>query len=74
MGHRTKSQLARDRRKVADLYLKGVIQVDIAEKLSISQTTVSRDLKYLQKEWQSSALVDIDERKAEELAKVDRRM
>jgi len=74
MGHRSKSRLARDRRKVADLYLKGVIQVDIAEKLSISQTTVSRDLKYLQKEWQSSALVDIDERKAEELAKVDRRM
>ena len=70
--HRTKAQIARDRRRITDLYLQGHIQYDIAEQLGISQATVSRDLKAIQKEWQQSTLVDLHEAKAKELARIDR--
>jgi predicted transcriptional regulator len=69
---RSNGQLARDRRRIADLYLQGWIQADIAKEVGIDQSTVSRDLQHLYGEWQQSALVDIDKAKAEELAKVDR--
>ena len=69
---RSQSQLVRDRRIIADLYLQGKTQVAIAEEISVDQSTVSRDLAVLQKEWIVSALVDIDAAKAQELAKVDR--
>ena len=69
---RSKSQIARDRRKIANLYLQGRIQADIGEELDINQSTVSRDLQALQEEWKNSSLIDIDEAKAKELAKVDR--
>lgn len=69
---RSNGQLARDRRRTADLYLQGWLQADIAKELGNSPATVSRDIKFLQSEWQQSALVDIDAAKAKELAKVDR--
>ena len=68
---RDTSQIARDRKRIGELYLKGWLQNDIAKDLKISQATVSRDLKSLFKSWQKSALVDIDKAKAKELAKVD---
>jgi hypothetical protein len=54
------------------LYLQGWLQADIAEEVGISAATVCRDLKALQQQWVKSALVDFDEAKARELAKVDR--
>jgi len=69
---RSQSQLIRDRRRIADLYLQGKTQVDIGEKLGVSQATISRDLKALQREWLQSTLIEFDKAKAEELAKVDR--
>ena len=69
---RSKGQLIRDRRRISDLYLQGVLQIDIADELDISSATVSRDLTHLYKEWQQSSLVDIDEAKSQELARVDR--
>ena len=69
---RSNGQLTRDRRRISDLYLQGWIQVDIAKDVNLDQSTVSRDIQYLQTEWQQSSLVDIDSKKAEELAKVDR--
>lgn len=72
-GRRRKSsELARDRRKIADLYLKGRIQADIAQEIGVSQQTISNDLKALHREWLDSALVDFNEAKAQELAKIDR--
>jgi len=68
---RSRSQIARDRRRISDLYLRGALQEDIASELGLSQPTVSRDIKALQKAWQKSSLVDIDKKKAEELAKID---
>lgn len=69
---RDPAQRARDRRRTADLYLQGWLQAQIAGELDVNQSTVSRDLKALQKEWLQSALVDFDEAKSQELAKVDR--
>jgi hypothetical protein len=69
---RSAAQLARDRRKTADLYLQGWLQADIAGFLGLSQSTVSNDLKALQGQWLRSALLDFDEAKAREVAKVDR--
>lgn len=57
---------------MADLYLKGWLQVDIAAELQINQSTVSRDLRALHKQWLKEALVDYDKAKAKELAKIDR--
>ena len=68
---RDTAQIARDRKKIGELYLKGTLQADIAAKLSIDQSTVSRDIKALFAEWRKSALVDINEAKARELAKID---
>ncbi len=53
------------------MYLHGALQVDIADALGINQSTVSRDLQALHKEWQESALIDVDAAKAQELARVD---
>ena len=69
---RAPAQLARDRRKIADLYLQGRLQADIAAELKINQSTVSRDLKALHKEWLASALADFGAVKARELARIDR--
>jgi len=68
---RKKSAIARDRRNIAKLYLKGELQADIAEQLGISQSTVSRDLSAIQKQWQEANSHDINERKSMELAKID---
>lgn len=69
---RDPAQLARDRRRISDLYLQGWIQAAIAEVVGVDQTTVSRDLKALQEEWQAASIRNIDAAKAQELAKVDR--
>ncbi len=69
---RSAAQIARDRRRIADMYLAGAIQQDIADELELSQTTISDDLKALQKEWRESSLIDLDKAKATELARIDR--
>jgi predicted transcriptional regulator len=68
---RDSAQIAAHRRQIADLYLRGRLQAEIAEQVGISQSTVSRDLKALQGEWLRSALMDFNEAKARELAKID---
>jgi len=70
--HRSRAQIARDRRRISDLYLQGWLQADIATEIGVSAPTVSRDLKALQAAWLQSALLDFNEAKARELAKVDR--
>lgn len=68
---RSNGQLVRDRRRIADLYLKGWLQVDIADDVGLHQSMVSRDLKAIQKQWINSTLVDFNEVRAREVAKID---
>lgn len=58
-------------RRVAELYLRGLSQMEIAERLGCSQPTVSNDLAGLRAEWLASSLRDFNEAKAQELAKLD---
>lgn len=68
---RTATQQERDRRQIARLYLQGMYQTDIADRLGLSQPTVSRDIQVLIDEWRVERVYDINEAKARELAKVD---
>jgi hypothetical protein len=66
-----KTEIAIRRQKIAAAYLRGSTQVDIAIESGVDQATVSRDLKALRAAWMKSALIDINEAKARELAKID---
>lgn len=69
---RSRVQIARDRRRISDLYLQQrKTQEEIAQELELSQSTVSRDLQALIGEWKKSSLMDVDDAIAEELAKVN---
>jgi len=59
------------RREVGRLYLQGWTQPEIAEEFEVSQPTISRDLAALREEWLQSALVDFNEARSKELAKID---
>ena len=69
---RSKAQRIRDRKVIADLYLRGWTQMDIAEKLKMTNAMVCRDIKTMHKVWLKSSLLDYDEAKGKELAKVDK--
>jgi hypothetical protein len=64
--------LARRRARVAELFLAGRTQYEIAEEVKVTQTTVSRDLSAIREDWMARASSDFAERRAEELAKIDR--
>jgi hypothetical protein len=78
---RTKHETIRDRAEISELYLRGKTQAQIAELLSkdparahyggLSQQTISRDLRVIQKEWAEAAQHNMTELKAKELAKID---
>jgi hypothetical protein len=72
-------QIHKDRVEIATLYLQGKLQFEIAQILStdqargytLTQQTISRDLKMIQRDWQRSTIVKFDEARAQELAKID---
>lgn len=68
---RTNTRVAERRRKVAHDYLTGLSQSEIAHKFSLSQATISKDLKAIRAEWLASAVRDFDAARAQELAKID---
>jgi hypothetical protein len=68
---RTPVERERDLRETAALYLHGLSQGEIAQRLQVSRQQISYDLKVLQRRWQESALADFHARKAAELARVD---
>jgi hypothetical protein len=73
MAAKTRTPLERERdlREVAALYLHGLSQYEIAQRLRVSRQQISYDLRTLQRRWQESALADFNAKKAAELAKVD---
>jgi len=68
---RLPAQEERDRHNIGRMYLKGMIQADIAKELQVSQSTISREIKMLVEEWRVERAYDINEAKQRELAKVD---
>ncbi len=69
---RSRGQKLRDRVLVAKMYLEGFSQVAIGKHIGVSQPTVFRLLRGLREEWLESSLIDINERKGIELAKLDK--
>lgn len=65
---RTKSETESDRAKIARYLLKGYEQQEIAAKMGLSESTISRDVKAIRKEWKESALMDFNEARNRELA------
>lgn len=70
-AHR-RTEIADRRLKVSDLYLRGEHQTAIAKELGVDQATISRDLTELRKEWLERSINNIDQKKAIELAKIDK--
>lgn len=69
---RTKTSAKERRVIVADMYLTGYSQPQIAEELGISQPTVSRDLTAIRKQWQREAVDSFDIVQKRELARIDK--
>ncbi len=69
---RTDFERERDRAEVAELYLKQWTQQEIADKLDLSRVTVGADLKFIQKSWRESSLIDMNEAKQRELERIDK--
>jgi hypothetical protein len=75
---RTPEQLVYDRQFIADLYVKGVPQHVIRERLNearpytLSPATITNDLQAIEKVWLQSTLVDFNEARSKELARIDK--
>lgn len=72
-----RTALERDshRTQIAHLLVEGVSQQAIAEKLSLSEATVSRDIAFVRAEWLQSRQININEAVGQELmrlAKIER--
>lgn len=67
-----RTEIANRRQEVSERYLRGMYMADIAAELGVDTATVSRDLAELRKEWLERSINHIDQRKAIELAKLDR--
>lgn len=71
-GRKNKAKAVQQRRAIISrLFLEGVTGQEIAQHVGISESQVSRDLKAISKAWQESALQDISEKKARDLAELD---
>src|SRR5579872_5338636 len=69
---RNPAQIDHDHRIIAERYLRGERQADIAVTLGISRQQVGYDMKVIREQWVKESLLDFNAAKARELAKVDR--
>ena len=60
------------RKTVADLWLRCVTLADIARKLGVHRSQITRDLQKVRAEWKESRIASYDERVLDELARIDR--
>lgn len=68
---RTPFEREQDLAKIAQAYLVGKTQAEIAIEFKVTQQQINYDLKVLQDRWVKSSLIAIDEAKGRELAKLD---
>ncbi len=72
-NRRRRVEISDRRRLVADLYVRGHKQQEIADQLGVTQPIVSKDLAAIQAEWQRLRVADMDQLKRLELERIDRR-
>lgn len=63
--------MAVSRARVARMYLQGKSIHEIGKIEGVSAATINRDLSIIKMAWMASALLDLDARKAQELARLD---
>jgi hypothetical protein len=68
---RTSFQREHDLRLVANLYLQGKTQVEIAQRFELSKVQICYDIKEIRRRWRESGLIDYNEKKHQELARID---
>jgi hypothetical protein len=68
---RSKFQRKADYERITALYLRGWRQADIATELGLTQQQISYDLSVVQKQWQESTTMNLDEAKQKELSRID---
>lgn len=66
-----KTKIAKRRQDVAQMYLSGKYQSEIAEYFGVTQRTISNDLKASRKEWIKNAALSIEEVVSRELTRID---
>lgn len=70
--NRSKIRREKDLVIIADMYIRGESQTVIGKAVGVTQQTISVDLKEIQKRWVEHTVRNLDEAKAEALAKIDR--
>ena len=69
---RTPPQIEADRLRIAQLYLRGLSHYAIAAEIgTVTRQQISYDLKLIRKQWLDASFTALEERRAEELAKID---
>jgi hypothetical protein len=71
MPRRTTEQREVDLVKLAHGYLRGVLQKDMAVEFGVSGVQIHDDIKELHKRWRESQIINFNEAKVIELAKID---
>jgi len=72
MARKNNKTVVQERRKrVSEMYLRGMYQVDIATEVGVTQQQISLDLVAIRKEWQEKRLNSFEEKISEELEKID---
>lgn len=72
MPRRKSHERESDLEKINRLYLQGYSLRAIAEELgNVSHETIQNDLSEIQRRWQESTTIEIDEHKSKELARID---
>jgi hypothetical protein len=69
--NRTPLQRDRDRKRIAEMYLKMMTMYQISDELKLSVGMVQRDLTYIRQQWVKDATLAFDERKSIEVARID---
>ena len=64
--------IAQRRHEVSELYLQGWTQMAMATHFNVTQSTVSEDIRAVQKEWRASGIRNFDLIREVELRKLDR--
>lgn len=59
------------KRRATEMYLMGYNQQEIAAEMGVDQTTVSRCLSEVKKEWKQDSLRDMDEKMQQEIATIE---
>jgi hypothetical protein len=67
---RSEIQIEKDREKISEWYLQGWSQRRIAAELRLSQNQIKYDLKIIQARWLQNTMMNLDEAKSKEVAKL----